>query len=189
MAILKGIGFALGLIALCAWYYFDNVHPFQPESLFEKLKSQFSNVKSGRISYHYFKQCMSEECTRYMIKDTKEMVNFKRMMAGMLEYDDFIVSAFSDPHLTLDKLYDKMETYSPYAGRPGTEDENEDTIQDAGFADGEEGIPGLFPGTITPIPERDEEGTPINTPNESNLHDVSDGSNAIRTLNRRMMQK
>ena len=52
-----------------------------------------------------------------------------------------------------------------------------------------DGIPGLFPGTITPIPERDEEGTPINTPNESNPHDVSDGSNAIRTLNRRMMQK
>lgn len=53
-----------------------------------------------------------------------------------------------------------------------------------------DGIPGLFPGTVTPIPERDDEGIPVEpTPNKDNLRDVHDGSNAIKSLNRRMMQK
>ena len=53
-----------------------------------------------------------------------------------------------------------------------------------------DGIPGLFPGNVTPVPDPDDEGTPVeHTPNKDNLRDVYDGSNAVRTLNRRMMQK
>lgn len=53
-----------------------------------------------------------------------------------------------------------------------------------------DGIPGIFPGTVTPIPEPDDEGTLVNhTPNEDQLRDVYDGSNAVRTLNRRMLKR
>jgi hypothetical protein len=53
-----------------------------------------------------------------------------------------------------------------------------------------DGIPGLFPGTITPIPEPDDEGIPVeNTPCQDTIRNVYGGSNTVKTLNRRMLKK
>lgn len=53
-----------------------------------------------------------------------------------------------------------------------------------------DGIPGLMPGTITPVPEPDDEGIPMeDTPTQETIRNVYDGSNAVKTLNRRMMKR
>ena len=117
MEVVRVLTVLVGLFVLCAWYYYENVHPYRPQTLLDELTALFSRVKGGSVSYYYFKRTMEEMCGRVMVKDSMETVKLKRHLRGMLadNDDDFIVSAFSDPHLTVDKLYERMETYSPYA--------------------------------------------------------------------------
>ena len=52
-----------------------------------------------------------------------------------------------------------------------------------------DGLPGIFPGTMTVIIETDDE-TPVNhTPNEDNLREVDDGPDTDWTLSRRMLKR
>ena len=52
-----------------------------------------------------------------------------------------------------------------------------------------DGIPGIIPGTVIPIPEPVEIDYAGYVPVKEDLQSVYDGSNAVKTLNRRMMQK
>ena len=52
-----------------------------------------------------------------------------------------------------------------------------------------DGIPGIMPGNVIPIPEPMEVGSAEYMPVKMNLPNDYEGSNAVKTLNRRMMQK
>ena len=52
-----------------------------------------------------------------------------------------------------------------------------------------DGIPGIMPGNVTPIPEPMEVGSAGYIPVKMDLPNGYEGSNAVKSLNRRMMQK
>lgn len=71
------------------------------------------------------------------------------MLEAMLVYDDFIYSVFMEPHLTVDKLFERMQKYSPYAKKESSgEEDNEDTLGGDEINDVEKIIPEIFTSGI-----------------------------------------
>ena len=52
-----------------------------------------------------------------------------------------------------------------------------------------DGIPGLFSGSPSVVIINDEDIPVYPTPKKDSLHNVYDGSNSVKSLNRRMMKK
>ena len=121
MSFLSFIGGVLGVLAFIALYYIDYVHPYAPNTLFTKLKNGYVEVKEGRMSYLAFREWMKNECSLFMKKDSMDMIHFKQELLSMLEYDDFMQQALSDPDLTMHKLQQKWRSFDPSVPVPKDE--------------------------------------------------------------------
>lgn len=113
MSFLSFIGGVLVVVALITIYYIDFVHPYSPNTLFTKLMNGYHEVKEGRMSYLAFRERMKNECSLIMKKDPMDMIHFKQELLSMLEYDDFMQQALSDPDLTMHKLQEKWWSFDP----------------------------------------------------------------------------
>jgi len=121
MSFLSFIGGVLVVVALIAIYYIDFVHPYSPNTIFMKLMNEYHEVKEGRISYLAFRERMKNECSLIMKKDPMDMIHFKQELLSMLEYDDFMQQALSDPDLTMHKLQEKWRSFDPSVPVPKDE--------------------------------------------------------------------
>ena len=103
----------LFLIAYGFAHYCQEIRPYTPKALFNRIKDGYSAVKAGKLSYIAFKEAVRNECSLIHQKDSAYMIRFKQNMMSMLNYDDFIHEAFSDTGLTMEKLFSAWGQYEP----------------------------------------------------------------------------
>ena len=113
MDMLEIIGEVIGLGCLGFLLFYEGIVPRSPNAFFRKVMEDYRKVESGELSYIAYKEDLRNECQHRMRLESIQTVRFKEVLLGMLNYDDFIRTAFSDPCITVEELREKWKMYDP----------------------------------------------------------------------------
>ena len=115
MDLLEIIGGAIGLGWVAFLLFYEEIVPRLPNAFFQKVKDDYQKVEAGELSYVAYKEGLRVQCQHRTRNESSRTTHLKDVLLGMLNYDDFIKKALSNPGITIDELREEWRTYNPSA--------------------------------------------------------------------------